>query len=524
MKQLIFLASACCGLFLWIFSSCGGAFLNTSSFFSSLPDVEGGSRNIPNNEFFYINISDATYRGRHGFDLLDYEMYERENGPGYDCKISINEEASTEDMYCMFEILEGDLFFHELDFEYNAPPGMCHYVFFQTHWHYNQESGYGPRKVYEEKCYPENSVSRYCEKGESGGLCSDSGRYGSCQENQNTPTGTKYCASSVSTTPEELCTHNRYSTCQDSTGQNLVSRACYTTDQPKLNSINCYEEEASRYCTSRVATQGECDASAYNGCEEEVNDLCKYIRTEGENCCLGEYTQISTSEDGSPTTTEGSWGGSLTQCIGGLGRTAWENYTEDGLPRVLIVEALDGLREQYEIPPLIDISGGNTRSGFVTANYWEGIEDRTDEPEFYKSSPNPPPAHQPVPREGYPYITFACKDQAYEVKHRIHLVIREWNSQEEFRDFKDSQGSSGDPDAAGEAGSDCDYYEQDDDYELEDRSCNDIVDVDDWTGVAGSGGCRILSLLGLGQLESECKDQGLDNITIPDHPELEYSQ
>ena len=61
--------------------------------------------------------------------------------------------------------------------------------------------------------------------------------------------------------------------------------------------------------------------------------------------------------------------------------------------------------------------------------------------------------------EGHPFITWSCLDKAKEVKHRIHLLIREWNTQEEFNRFKESNGSRGDSDIVGLEGSGCDYYE-----------------------------------------------------------------
>ena len=120
--------------------------------YSSLPDADRveGSNSIPNNEYFYVRLEDARYRGP-DFNLLDYVMYEREGGPGYDCKIPIDQD-STEDLYCMFDIPEGDLFYNSLTFEYNVPPGMCDYLFFETHWHYNKRTGRGPGKVYKIDC------------------------------------------------------------------------------------------------------------------------------------------------------------------------------------------------------------------------------------------------------------------------------------------------------------------------------------------------------------------------------------
>ena len=78
---------------------------------------------------------------------------------------------------------------------------------------------------------------------------------------------------------------------------------------------------------------------------------------------------------------------------------------------------------------------------------------------------------------GYPYFTLECKDSNFEVLHRLHLIIREWNVLDEFGAFQDGGGDSGDPDIEGPEGSDCNYYESD---EFGDDDCNDLKDLDDF--------------------------------------------
>ena len=80
-------------------------------------------------------------------------------------------------------------------------------------------------------------------------------------------------------------------------------------------------------------------------------------------------------------------------------------------------------------------------------------------------------------------FTWSCLDSAHEVKHRIHLIIREWNTEEEFTKFVDSNGSRGDPNIGGSEGTDCDYYSLDDripDTPKERKrffsNCNDMTD------------------------------------------------
>ena len=125
-------------------------FANNRSKQYSIVSPEDEISNIPTDDFFFINIKSAYYTGKQGsFDPLDFMLYAMDEGPGTDCKISVNEESATEDLYCMLEVSEGDLWYHEITLKYNVPPGMCSYLAFMPHWHYNQPTGPGALKVYE---------------------------------------------------------------------------------------------------------------------------------------------------------------------------------------------------------------------------------------------------------------------------------------------------------------------------------------------------------------------------------------
>ena len=465
----------------YMLSSCSGVFSNYTPLFSSLPDTDG-SPTIPSDKFFYVKISDATFRGSHGYNLLDYLMYERENGPGYDCKISKDERSSTEDLYCMFEVLEGDLYYHQIEFEYNVPRGMCEYLSFQTHWHYNRPSGYGPETVYSVSTKRPSSLSR------------------------------KYCPSPA---PQAggLCSSELYSDCEDSSGDGEESGTpvtCYGHIEGKF----CLSEQVQiRWCPDDPDAVGICDRTDCkdnketenlkkgicvtlensNKCKENVNDLCGdyYDSEEGVNCCLGEYTLVNGTDFSEKKDTP--WGGTgLKKCIGGLGRTSWSIYTKNGLPDEDLKMVTSGYFGHYEVPPLKDSLEvfvknkeihRDKKNSLVIANYFEGIEDKTDLPKFYKSDPDhdSTSALTPLDRDGHPYITWSCEDSSREVKHRIHLIIREWNTREEFEEFKTTAGSDGDPDIGDNEGNECEYYESEDKYLKDDGRCNDMVDVDDWT-------------------------------------------
>ena len=122
---------------------------------------------------------------------------------------------------------------------------------------------------------------------------------------------------------------------------------------------------------------------------------------------------------------------------------------------------------------------------FINANHWEDAEDK----EFLSSesklkvyfSEEPPKPFIKNDIGSNPYFVWTCMDRAKEVRHRIILMVREWNTQKEYNRFKESLGSSGDPDIAGEEGSLCDYYTSDEKTLFDrDSLCNDFLDLDDW--------------------------------------------
>ncbi len=249
-------------------------------------------------------------------------------------------------------------------------------------------------------------------------------------------------------------------------------------------------ETEDRYCT---------DGPGRGACSAEIENLCGYDLSDRNddlaNCCIGDYAV--SGEDQS----DGSWGESLEQCLGGLGRVNWNARNDLGIPLTLVTSTeRDGHIETYEIPSIESFyDGGDPTRGslrisgpsFVVANYYEDIEDFNLDnlPKLYETDPLP--NHPGTQFKGYPYFTWSCLDNAHEVIHRIHLVVREWNTEEEFNKFVESNGSRGDPDVGGEEGTDCEYYSLPDHIsstgELSDKDqffvfheCDDAVDLDDW--------------------------------------------
>ena len=413
----------------------------------SLVPVEGlSSTHIPNEQFFYVNLEAAYYIGA-GYDPLDALMYSMDEGPGTDCKIPVDQD-STEDLYCILDVVEGDLWFHNIVLEYNVPGGMCDYLGFDVPWHLNQRVGEGPARVYE---------------------CTDFAPG-----------------------------------CDPEPGQD--------GEDPTYS-----VETESRYCLTECvsATCPDGTTTYISGCQgggigkTEVEEFCDDLDLSSANaglanCCMGTYTLISSSSSdsssgGSSTGSssggrETEWGGNLEACLGGTGRLNWPHRNNEGRPITLIENTKeDGFKNTYEMPALIDNYDGYHTTienpqepNFITSNYWTDVEDKNSEvtrPAFYSSPTDaqlPAEFLNPYNVTGYPYFTWSCYDKGLEIKHRIHLVVREWNTIEEFNNFKESTGSRGDPDVVGAEGSFCDYYESDENNILKDTACDDAWDVDVW--------------------------------------------
>ena len=210
-----------------------------------------------------------------------------------------------------------------------------------------------------------------------------------------------------------------------------------------------------------------------SGC---CDDYHHTIRKEEINCCLGEYAMV-----GDTISNDNSWDGDVQNCLGGPGRTSWSygGYDEDGFPAWLTDYILeDGLRYTFDITNLIDVARGGVHSTPI-ANYMKDF-DKPPEELHEEDFPEVTFLDQKNDlRRANPFYTFECRDSAGEILHRINLMIREWNTYEEFYAYYDSGGDdeSADPDVEGEEGDDCEY----EDRQLFGASspCNDYLDLDD---------------------------------------------
>lgn len=160
----------------------------------------------------------------------------------------------------------------------------------------------------------------------------------------------------------------------------------------------------------------------------------------GPNCCVGNYEVYTTSDQNIVSTpVKSSWGGKVSNCLKGPAMqrdSFYTGLTSSGHPRSVIFPVLSsGMNEAYRILSPESLRLG---SNVYTSNY-------------FVSADHPNGGGRPVCTmsvNGFQatnlYHQFTCYDRASEVKARIRVMIREWNTDTEY-----NLGAAGDPDTGG---------------------------------------------------------------------------
>lgn len=63
------------------------------------------------------------------------------------CAVLSSSTGADKDIQCLFNVREGDSFYSDLKWEFNAPPGMCAYILETPSYFYNNRPGVGPATV-----------------------------------------------------------------------------------------------------------------------------------------------------------------------------------------------------------------------------------------------------------------------------------------------------------------------------------------------------------------------------------------
>jgi len=159
------------------------------------------------------------------------------------------------------------------------------------------------------------------------------------------------------------------------------------------------------------------------------------------NCCVGDFDLYTASVSGSTVTVspaqKSNWGGKYANCLAGsaMQRDNANNFLSTGYPIAKIYNVLtNGLNSAY----------------FVTSPYSLRLSKNVYAANFFKPSEHPTNS-VPVSTAAVgnavavnPYHEFVCYGRSQEIKARIRVLVREWNSDAEY-----NLGATGDPDSTG---------------------------------------------------------------------------
>lgn len=374
---------------------------------SVLPGTSNGLMN--DGGYFYVGIDTA--KGAIGHVHAD-------TGFSTPCGIS-KDSVANEDITCIIEMPEGDIYGQNVEIKLNAPPGeMCRYIQTEPYWFYNYEVGEGPAVMI---VSVDNTVNASNDITASTYTCSFDGVIMPCDSHPEivpvlNPTNQKY-----------NCVYNHTL----SSGPNC-----------------CFGE---KNITTTTTT---------NGIEPVVTTSTTTWGGNYETCIggPGRTNWPKYYSDGKPART--------ISFVEPSGFKTTHNITSPGS----FAEPLDPRTASIHVASYYGDSATHTHTGFVdlvtTSNlpfFMDPIDDR--------NGTAIDPAH--------PSFEFQCLDAAFEVKHRIRAYIREWDTMPDFLAYIDSLGTVVIPDRGQttEPNGNCSGLN------LSGSMCNDSYDIDDFLSI-----------------------------------------
>jgi hypothetical protein len=169
-------------------------------------------------------------------------------------------------------------------------------------------------------------------------------------------------------------------------------------------------------------------------------------RPYGPNCCLGSWTMtVDNRLTGEIYDLQGQWGGIAGDCYDGTSYVmANYGFDDDNFPlneNVFLDKS--AFTESYQV--VGDPAEYSTNVGL--ANYFDPADHAGEAPAgLNKIDLNGNGLEDPGDRamKSWKWNSFYCKDDADDIYAEIRLVVREWNTEEEF-----NKRSGGDPDVGG---------------------------------------------------------------------------
>lgn len=230
----------------------------------------------------------------------------------------------------------------------------------------------------------------------------------------------------------------------------------------------------------------------FNATGDDMVAECVY----GSECCLGSYTLTTTNitidASGTPTSTVSSkdyeWGDSIRSCIGGAAKTNWTIFNGQGRPNPKLTEMRDGDLMPYTVmAPMLSVG---VPTNIPVSNFYTVLSPAASSPHYHTGFGTASGSTSVLPyyldpisdRSGdtiikaNPYYEYSCLNDAYEIKNRIRVYVREWDDYAAYTSYVSTGVVSGTPwdvtPGSVEGGADCDGLSPD--------LCNDLIDGDNF--------------------------------------------
>jgi len=367
--------------------SCKGGNVS-SSFGSSGALVDqgpaGSSDGIAAPEFFYVGVDS---------EINDMAHVHQEGAFSKSC--SIDPKSSLQDLRCIVDSPEAEIYMHGLALKYNVPQGMCRYLARETYWFYNHEIGYGPTQITVNITVTDGAVTA--------SSCSfNGGATGACTSNIEALVDTSTSA------PKIKCIY-------DHSDSQFGQNGCLGTYTYTLNTTTVNTTTGTTTLGNSVSviswggrTGPLIGGAARNGWTLSPDGIPARIYTPAH---LGLFKQSYTV----PAPINVSGPGPI------VGKTAMEiaNYATPALNHhVGYTHPATNSDVPYSVDPIDDFSGDLIAPGSDS------------------------------------YL-FECVDQGHEILHRVKLFVREWNTYQDYYDYITSKGTTEVPDRVGNEPGSC---------------------------------------------------------------------
>lgn len=377
---------------------------STGSAIDNIPP--GMSSGVVDPSFFFVGVDS---------EVNDIAHVHQEGLFGTACSIDPN--SSLQDIKCIVDAPEAELYMHGLSLKYNVPPGMCRFLQRKPYWFWNHEVGYGPSAIEVNVTVTDGAVTA-----SSCRFNGSTGAFVSCDSNIEAYVNTS------AATPVIKCVYDH----SDSEYGKNGCLGSYTLTINTTTIASGPPPTTSNSTSVSVVSWGGREGDLIGGAgrtnwELGADGLPITLYTPAHLGLLNQSYTVTAPIDSS------DWG-----ILDGdrIRNTAAEvaNYYSPAMNTHRGYLIGDTYNTPYAFDPVDDFSGSPIR----------GTNDS--------------------------YL-FNCVDQAHEILHRVRVYVREWDTYQDYYDYITSKGVTEVPDRrVGMEGSACTGIT---------GYCNDYPDFDD---------------------------------------------